>query len=254
MSEVAFISVIHDPTGVLGRRFTAQIRQLRALHQQCHVVHSQDTADPTLSLLKSADMNLVCDAGQGVGNARRQALALAVEAGADTIHYSDFDRALHWLISFPAELPLALARFGDKDFTIVGRTEAAMSSHPRCMIQTEYAVNTVFNLRWQRNWDLCAATRGIGPRAARAILEHSVIDQVGTETEWPALLLQTGKFELDYFECNGMEYETPDQFPDEVAAAGGVGEWVRALDAQPEQWLKRLDYARQMGAGALLGD
>ena len=46
-----------------------------------------------------------------------------------------------------------------------------------------------------------------------------------------------------YYATEGLEFETADRYPAEIAAAGSVGAWIATLDASPQQWLLRMQVA-----------
>ncbi|NDJ78667.1 MAG: hypothetical protein GYB65_20650, partial [Chloroflexi bacterium] len=69
-------------------------------------------------------------------------------------------------------------------------------------------------------------------------------DTFGVDATWPLFIQQRTGLLLGYIATEGMEFETPDMFPDEVAAAGGVAAWMAGLDADPQQWARRLNLAQ----------
>jgi hypothetical protein len=69
-------------------------------------------------------------------------------------------------------------------------------------------------------------------------------DSLGVDGSWPLLLQQRGGFQLGYVETEGMAFETSDRYQEEVTAVGGYQNWLNQLDADPQNWLHRLDFAR----------
>jgi hypothetical protein len=55
-----------------------------------------------------------------------------------------------------------------------------------------------------------------------------------------------GGFTLGYIETDGLEFETPDRFPAEVAQAGSVAQWSEQLDDDPQYWTARLELAAML--------
>ncbi|MFN8537454.1 MAG: hypothetical protein U0232_08270 [Thermomicrobiales bacterium] len=49
----------------------------------------------------------------------------------------------------------------------------------------------------------------------------------------------------------GLEFETADRFPDEVARAGGLAAWNAARDREADRWVFRTRLAGDIVAGAL---
>lgn len=252
MSEVCLVSVVHDPDGGLMATMAGALPGLLAAHAAAYVVVSERTSREVADRLRRLDMHVAHETIPGVGSSRRQALGMAAEAGHRWFHYCDFDRALHWARDYPGELAATLALVSQSDMLVIGRTPRAFASHPRCMIDTERLANRVFALRHGLEWDLCGAARGLSAQAAEVLLAKSRVRGVGTEAEWPALLREAApSLRLDYVEVEGMEYETADRFPGEVAAAGGLVAWGEALSRRPEQWERRLAYATAIARAAL---
>ncbi|MDA8219502.1 MAG: hypothetical protein M0Z94_18030, partial [Dehalococcoidales bacterium] len=233
MSRLDFVTVTHDPDKRLLKAMGDTLGPLFAKFGGVYVVLSQRTHPDVEAALRGMGVDTERERKPAVGASRRQALAMARQAGSTHCLYCDLDRALHWARDYPSELAQTLARVSESDLLVIGRTARAFASHPRCMTETEGAANHVFGLTFRREWDICAAARGISTAAADAILAESRVDGVGTEGEWPALLLKREGLRFDYVETEGMEYETPDRFPDEVRAAGGAEAWTEAVAQSP---------------------
>lgn len=234
---------MHDPDCRLLRAMLPAFAPLLNAHRSAYVVISWNTHQEVADALTKMGFTWEREERAGVGASRRQALAMARRAGEQYLHYCDFDRALHWAFHYPEEMARALATIPDHDFLVIGRTPRAFASHPACMVRTESIANDVFALRFGLAWDLCAAARGLSARAADLLLRESKVLGVGTEGEWPALILQEGKLRAGYVEVEGMEFETADRHPEEVAAAGGVEAWTARESESAENWTKRLGFA-----------
>lgn len=183
---------------------------------------------------------------------RRSALGAAVEQLPESGHYlfCDLDRALHWAEFFPAELREAIAFAAAHDCTVFGRTPRAFDTHPRAQRDTEAIANHGFALASGLPWDTMAAARGLSRAAARLIVDTCRDDTVGSDCSWPLICRRAG-LRLGYLETEGMEFETLDRFADEIAALGGARAWLDRFDADPRQWLNRLELARAEVASAI---
>ena len=93
-------------------------------------------------------------------------------------------------------------------------------------------------------WDVTAASRGLSRHAAEAIVTGCRDDQISTDVTWPLCLQRRGDFSFGYLETEGLEFETPDRYPAEVAQAGGAAQWSEQLDDDPQHWAHRLELAR----------
>jgi len=179
-----------------------------------------------------------------LGQARRDAVALALRRDCPFILYCDCDRILHWAEQYPEELAQVAARVTEHDLTVLGRTQRAFDSHPRIQRDTEAIVNHVFATVSGHAWDVTAATRGLSRRAAEAILAGCPDEEVSTDVTWTLFIQYTDGFTLGYIKTEGMEFETADRYEDQIAQAGGRAEWMARLDADPRGWAHRLDMAR----------
>jgi hypothetical protein len=175
---------------------------------------------------------------------RRAAVQLALHGPCPFILYCDFDRILHWMEFHPQELSDVAQRLTRYDFTVLGRTPRAFATHPRLQRDTEAIINHVFERVSGRVWDTGAGARGLSRRAAEVIVADCHDDQISNDVTWPLCLAQRGGFTLGYIETEGLEFETPDRYPAEVAQAGGVAQWSEQLDDDPQHWAHRLELAR----------
>jgi len=245
--DVALALVLHDPIGRLIPQLDRTWPGLAAHFDAIAVQTSAQTTAPLLQRLTDHGVRLgreSVDAAANIGRVRRHAVALALQLDRPFVLYCDFDRILHWAEHHPRELIDVAARVQQYDFTVLGRTPRAFGTHPRLQRDTEAIINHVFERVSGRPWDMGAGARGLSRRAAQAIVANSVDDTLGNDVSWPLQLQRMGDFTLGYLETEGLEFETADRFPDEVAAAGGLPDWIDQLDDDPAHWAMRLDLAR----------
>jgi hypothetical protein len=250
MPEVALVSLMHDPEGRLYRTMGSVIPRLLSLFAAHYVVVSASTQPAVAEELTRLGIVWRREEGPGVGAARRQAVALARGAGHDATLYCDLDRALHWAQRYPAEFAATRDLVGTVDFLVIGRTPRAFATHPRVMTETEALANRTFALAHHRPWDLCAAACGLSAPAADVTVQESRVLGFGTEAEWPALALRSG-LTADYVAVEGLEYETPDRYPEEVALAGGLAAWTEAQSLSAANWVQRLGLATDIARACL---
>ena len=179
-----------------------------------------------------------------LGRSRRATVALALELDAPGMIFCDFDRALHWAECYPAELARVAGAAGRYDFAVLGRTTRAFASHPRTQRDTEAIINQVYATISGRTWDVTAAARILSRYAARAILRDCAEESIGTDVAWPLFAERSGDITLGYIETEGLEFETADRYADEIAAVGGLENWIAQIDADPNAWALRLEIAR----------
>jgi hypothetical protein len=249
----------HDAEG----RQEAQIRRMATILRTCYagmaLVLTPQTVASTTQLLRSSGALVhiaAADAPTGhvhLGFWRRAAVATALEyfPSAPTIHFCDFDRLLHWAEYHPDELAATLARLTEADFTVLGRPPRAFATHPCVQRDTEALINHTFALVSGLEWDVTAASRGLSAQAARTLVAESTDDTIGSDCSWPLLLQRRGDLRLGYLATEGLEFETLDRYADEVAALGGPQAWCDRLDADPRQWLYRVELAQAEIASVL---
>ena len=248
MIEVALALIQYDPHGALFDQTTRVLPRLQQVFADIAVFANAATDPHSIAYLREHGVRVTAEATQvglnHLGWFRRAAVQLALHGPCPFILYCDFDRSLHWMEFHPQELSEVTQQIIAHDFTILGRTPRAFATHPRLQRDTEAIINHVFERITDRAWDTGAGARGLSRRAAEAIVTGCLDDQISNDVTWPLCLQQLGGFTLGYIETEGLEFETPDRFPDEVARAGGVAEWSEQLDDDPQHWANRLELAR----------
>jgi hypothetical protein len=247
----------HDPEGRLYDQTARVLPQLVRLFSAIAIKATHASQLRSLDLLASAgalvqqEESVQSSSLVLLGRARREALETALRLDMPTILFCDFDRVLHWAEAYPNELAQVANAITTRDFTVLGRTKRAFTSHPRIQRDTEAIVNTVYTTVSGYTWDVTAAARGLSRRAAAAILAGCNEQSVGTDVAWPLFLQRCGDFTIGYCATEGLEFETADRYGDQIAAAGGLEAWMTQLDADPQRWIERLDVARVEVAAAV---
>jgi hypothetical protein len=250
-ASVVLATTHHDPEGRLYEQTTRVLSQVRELYDGLAVIATLVTPARDLDVLRAAGVDVlteVADLPVGMhylGLWRRRVLerALQIAPEAQHVHFCDLDRVLHWVEYYPDELRAVLAAAAEHDFMVLGRTARAFASHPRVQRDTEHLINHAFHLASGVAWDVTAGSRLLSRRAAKTLLAACPDDTVGCDCSWPLFLWQRGGFALAYHETEGLEFETLDRYPEEVAALGGPQAWLAQMDADPGQWAQRLAIA-----------
>ncbi len=247
---VSLAATHHDPEGRMHQQIQRVLPVLGRIFSGMAIQASHDTYKPSLDFLVEAGAVVALGPPEQaverfkLGQVRRDAVALALQSSSPFILHCDLDRALHWAERYPKELADVAAQVTQYDFTVLGRTRRALESHPRIQRDTESIVNHVFAQVSGLAWDVTAAARGLARRAAEAILAGCPDQQVSTDVTWTLFVQQAEGFSLGYVETEGLEFETADRYGDQIAAAGGLAQWMAQLDADPRRWAQRLDMAR----------
>jgi hypothetical protein len=240
----------HDPDGRLTGQLARVVPVLTRIFNGIAIQATHASQPSALDLLRSAGALVRQETSSEfnglpyLGATRRAAVELALSLDAEFIVFCDFDRVLHWAEYHAAELAQVAASISAHDFTVLGRTERAFASHPRTQRDTEAIINHVYATSSGNTWDVTAAARGISRRAALALLEGCSDRSIGTDVAWPLFLSRAGGFTLGYLAIEGLEFETADRYADQIAAAGGLAQWIAQIDANPQQWAFRLELAR----------
>ncbi|MFQ3630414.1 hypothetical protein [Roseiflexus sp.] len=246
-THVTLTCVHHDPESRLRDQSERVAPELRRIFSTIVVRVTDATPDDALTPLvrSGAAIHRAPSCGHlRLGRARREALRLGIETGAHHVLFCDLDRVLHWAEYYAAELTSVAGLIPAYDFLILGRTQRAFESHPRAQCDTEAIVNRVFARVSGQEWDVTAAARGVSRRAAATILDGCPDETIGTDVSWPLFLQRTGLYAIGAIATEGLEYETADRFPEDVAAAGGIDAWKARIDANPREWSMRLEIAR----------
>lgn len=246
--SVALAVIQYDPQGLLFDQTARVLPQLQQVFADIAVHANVATAPRSLEYLAQHGARVKAEAVEGglnyLGKFRRSVVEFALQGPCPFIIYCDFDRILHWMEFYPAELRAVTEQISQFDFTVLGRTPRAFATHPRIQRDTEAIINHVFERLTDRAWDTGSGARGLSRRAAEAIVTGCLDDRVSNDVTWPLCLEQRGGFALGYLETEGLEFETADRFAEEVARAGGVAQWSEQLDDDPQHWAVRLELAR----------
>jgi len=246
----------HQPDERLTKLIEAHLPALVSRYTAVAAYCSQETHPTILDLLHRHRVTVHRDSGKSagidrIGSVRRQTVHAGLQADTSHLQMCDFDRAIHWVAHYPAELEAVIADIPNHDLLVLGRTERAWATHPPYQTETEPLFNRVFALVTGLRWDVGAGSRGLSRRAAKTLLAVSQEQTVGVDAEWPLLLLNRDGFRVGHRVCEGLEFETGDRFGPEIEAAGGYGTWQAEMSANPSQWVYRLRVALMIAEAAV---
>ena len=174
------------------------------------------------------------------------ALDLALQTGAEFVHYVDGDRLIRWCELYPDELRQTIARIQTADYLVIGRTEAAMATHPQALQQTETIANDVFSYLVGQELDLCAGSKGLSRAAARFLLANAdPVKAIGSDAEW-VVLLHRGGFTIKGVLVDGLDWETADRFLPQAADAETQRRAAAEYDRNAESWAFRVSIAQEI--------
>lgn len=178
-----------------------------------------------------------CAPGEGRFTALRQALA----TGAEQIHLTDIDRFIRWLATDERGWRRAVERLPHADCLVIGRSAAALATHPQALQETEQLINMVFSHLLGQPLDLGGGSRGFSRRAAALVLANSRPDAWG-DAAWPVLTHRAG-CRLAHLAVDGLGWETADHHQARVADATEQRRRADAYDQDPSRWARRVHTA-----------
>jgi len=226
-------------------RFQRYLPRLRSLYDDVVVAVSQSDADFDVITEWLHAEQIPFEVFEG-WSGRHVCVRLAVQHGADFIQYADLDRLLHWVECYPDELADVVDRLSAQDLLILGRTADAWATHPRSMFESEALFNTVFSDYFGREMDFGAGSRGLSRAAAEFVLRHSGDgDALAMDAGW-SVLLKRGGFQWDYAACDGLEWETADQYHDTAADQAAQSALAEESDSKTAHWALRVQVARKI--------
>jgi hypothetical protein len=243
------VATLHDPAGST-LPFLASESIARTLGGYAAVAVALTIASDPRVGAKLQELGVRVVSGGLTGEGRRAALQAG---GPDHGAYfaCDFDRWLHWVTTWPEELamlPERVARLGSGRrpppwYVCLGRTARAFRTHPAAQRLPETATNRALSLTAGQSLDAVAGAAWLTAEAAMIILAESCESTAATDLEWPALILRRDATRLRGLRCEGLSWETPDFHAADIAAAGGLRAWTRAIYDKPAMWSSRLRLA-----------
>jgi hypothetical protein len=253
---IALTVTAHQPDERLAALVQGQLPALVRRYCAVTALCSKETHPTILDLLHQGGVSVEIDPGESagiyrIGEVRRAAVRLALGTRATHLQLCDFDRAIHWVANYPAELEVVVADIPNYDLLVLGRTGRAWATHPPYQAETEPLFNHVFSLVSGLEWDVGAGSRGLSRRAAKTLSEISREQTVGVDAEWPLLLLNRDGFRVGHRICEGLEFETADRFGPEIEAGGGYEPWEARMSANADQWVFRLKVALMIAEAAV---
>jgi len=247
--DITLAVTYHDPRGRLYGQIERVLPVLTGTFDGLAIRASHTASERCLALLASADALVERERSDQateppkLGRARREAISLALQFDAPSMMYCDGDRVLHWADRYPEELAQIAHRLSERDFTVLGRTDRAFSTHPRVQRDPEAIINHVFQMVSRKSWDVAAGARGLSRRAAESVLDGCFDERLSTDVSWPLFLRSVGGFSFGSVVTEGLEFETLDRYGEEIEAAGGRGEWLEQFDSDLRHWVHRLGMA-----------
>lgn len=246
-SSVCLASPFHDPKG----KFLDLIREYGEMLLQYYqgyaaVSISHQTSPSVISLLESQQFNVKIESKKAdllIGNNYLNAIKMAINMKTRYVHLTDFDRALHWIKRFPRELRDVIEIFPScPGYISFIRTERAFETHPQTQRSTENVINAVASEDAGVNLDIMSGSYGFEKSLAKKIIKEVRRKDYGIYAEFMRIALKHHYF-ISTIEVDGLEWETPDQFHDEIRRES-YSAWLKNFQSLSE-WQKRINLLKE---------
>jgi hypothetical protein len=258
MMPTLLLSPFHDPEArqlTLARRLTrtddplaAAWLRIAARYTSFLAVASPASDPRSLAALAAAGWE-VAAGRDGPDRGLWEMVRLGLARPVDHLHFCDLDRLLHWLDRYPDELAALPAVWPRYDLTMLVRSDRAFASHPACQTITEGTANAVLAHRLGRSpIDAFSGSYVWSRRGAEAVLAAPGPRDLRFYAEAVLAPFRRG-CEIGHRVVEGLEWETPDQYPAEIAR-DGFDRWLTAFQS-PAQWRARAEMARVFVEAAL---
>jgi hypothetical protein len=206
LNEVVFISVMHDPKGLLLKNLRLGLNVLKNYYKKGYIALSESTNIGLKEELEKAGYTVFTIEKKGVGYARRSILRLVKNTEHTYYHYCDLDRMITWCLTEPKELEKVKECIRNFDYLIIGRTKKAFNTHPEAWIETEKITNKIFSIEFgeQEDIDVTAGSCGFNKSSLLKILKRSSAPT--TDAEWPMIIKKIEKGKVGSIKVDGLKY------------------------------------------------
>ena len=243
INTVLLSSTLHDPELKFMKLMNPILPMIKTLFKERIVCCTPSTREEVLNFLKAEGFKVVVgNSMDQVGNyklAIQTSLKYITKSKTQKILYIDFDRLIHWLDTYPEELSDIISNNKEIDYLHVGRTSRAFETHPPTQKETECIINEIGSniLGFSETKDIISVCFLISKELGEQIIKIKNNTMTGFYSSWPIIFWNKAKLKR-YIEVEGLEWETPDQFKDEIDKIG-YDKWLTIFQSANE-WRKRV--------------
>lgn len=244
---VALASPHHDPSGKLLKDEKTAVKILKNIFDTANVSLSHLTDKRVRALLKDSGFHTTTRQEDGnISSRYTGALQLALEDSVDYIMLIDFDRAIHWALHYEDELSTVVEDLRTSEgFTSYVRSSRAFETHPLTQRQTEIVINQIASTVVGQQVDIVSGAYGMDRETAALVSKKGNKEDFSFYGQILALPFHEG-VKINRLEVEGLEWETPDQFREEINKVGYI-QWLHNFESL-EEWEKRLTLAFEAGS------
>lgn len=231
--KIPLASTLHSPNRETLKYVRNSLNLQKKIFSSINIVATDNSNKDLLSYLKKASVNLTTIKSKygGSSNHRKLVINLALKntPRAKFVLYIDYDRLLHWIKSYQQELINLLHTFPKTyDFLSIGRTKRAFLTHPKIQQEAEDWTNNELNKLFKANLDTTSGCYILSKKLANVVLKEGSDNNwvFVTDGEWPAISLKNN-LKIKGVGVEGLEFETPDFYKDEIKKAGSYQKWLK---------------------------
>lgn len=236
MTDVALITITHDPTGENIELFQRLHKNIEKLYSELFITISEESSSELVETFKQSKFNYKIIPKKGAAEARRAVVEFGLTGKSHYYHYCDFDRLLTWATSYLSELDRTVKSIPDHEYQIIGRTARAMNTHPEEWVETEKITNKICSMELGMNVDITAGSCSFSRSVADYINRYSK-DQM-TDAEWAMIAKRIAGQPVSYSSVEGLEYQ------EELNG-------IRRNISEAEKWLGRLKLSTVISESAI---
>ena len=243
-NSVILASTLHDPELKLMKLMNPILPTIKALFKERIVCCTPSTQEKVLNFLKDDGFRVIVGTSMDyVGNyklAIQASLEYITDTKAQKILYIDFDRIIHWINGYPEELSRIVSNNTEIEYLHLGRTSRAFETHPPTQKETEGIINEIASkiLGFSEKRDIISVCFLISKKLGEYIINMKNSTITGFYSSWPIIFWNLAESK-EYREVEGLEWETPDQFRDEINKIG-YEQWLAKFQSAKE-WRKRVN-------------
>jgi hypothetical protein len=236
-------TTLHDPKLILMKLMEPVLPIIKNLFLNRIVCCTPSTGEEVRNLLQAEGFKVIVGSRTSqVSNYKltiQTALDYVKNSKTKKIFYIDFDRLIHWINSFPEELASIVTNPIEVDYLHLGRTSRAFETHPPTQKETEGIINEIGSkiLGFSDVKDIISVCFLISKELGEYIIRLKNETITGFYSSWPIIFWSLAESKK-YLEVEGLEWETPDQFKEEINELGyenwlikfqSAGEWKRRV-------------------------
>jgi hypothetical protein len=236
MSQVALLTVAHDPKGKNIELFKQLQMDIERIYGELYITISDESSIEFVKEMERSQFKVKIIPKKGAAHARREVVKIGLLGQSQHFHYCDFDRLLTWGKNYLEELKNMVSFMPNHDYLILGRTERALNTHPLEWIETEKITNKICSLELDKEVDITAGSCSFSRKCAIYINNYS--KEKMTDAEWVMIIHRIAKLNVAYAQVEGLEYQEDTN-------------GITRIISDSEKWLGRLQLSLIISETAL---